>query len=121
VIGFGTKERRLDVLAPSDVLKMLAKWGRREKSGQLSQDAADPKALIADCDYLPEDKNLRTVRRVLGHSAHILVRNPRQLPGRLMGCLPVSWSPDVDALRGQISGQKSFPWIRRLLPALSTL
>jgi WD40 repeat protein len=78
-------------------------------------------ALIADYDYLPKDTDLLTIQSVLRHSAHILVGSPRELPGQLLGRLPVSSTPDIDALRSQASEHKSFPWLRPLGPSLTPL
>jgi WD40 repeat protein len=83
--------------------------------------ATDTNALIADYDYLPEDKDLRTVQSVLRHSAHILAGNPRELPGQLIGRLAQNLTPDIDALRSQASEQKSFPWLQPLKPSLTPL
>jgi hypothetical protein len=43
--------------------------------------ATDPNALIADYDYLPEDKDLQLVQSALRLSANVLVRDARQLGG----------------------------------------
>ena len=49
--------------------------------------ATDPNALIADYDYLPEDKDLQPVQSAFRLSAHVLARDPRQLAGQLIGRL----------------------------------
>jgi hypothetical protein len=81
--------------------------------------ATDIHTLIADYDYLPEDKDLRTIQSVLRHSAHILAGSPRELPGQLIGRLPVSLTPGIDALRNQTSEHRGFPWLRPLGPSLT--
>jgi NB-ARC domain/TIR domain/APAF-1 helical domain len=43
--------------------------------------ATDPNALIADYDYLLEDRDLRLVQSVLRVSGHVFARDPRQLAG----------------------------------------
>jgi WD40 repeat protein len=78
----------------------------------------DIQSLIADYDYLPKAADLRTVQSVLRHSAHILARNPRELPGQLLGRLPERLSQDIDSLRSQASEHKGFPWLRPLGPSL---
>jgi hypothetical protein len=82
--------------------------------------ATDPNALIADYDYLPEEADLRTVQSVVRQSAHILPVHPRELAGQLIGRLPGSWIPDIDALRIQASEHKGFPWLRPLKPSLTS-
>jgi hypothetical protein len=46
--------------------------------------ATDTKALIADFDYLAVDEELRLIQSAIRLSAHVLVRNARQLAGQLM-------------------------------------
>ena len=79
----------------------------------------DIQSLIADYDYLSQAADLRTVQSVLRHSAHILARNPRELPGQLLGRLPERLSQDIDSLRSQASEHKGFPWLRPLGPSLT--
>jgi hypothetical protein len=88
---------------------------------QAKLEASDVNALITDYDYLPEDKDLETVQSVLRHSAHILALNPQELPGQLMGRLPVSLTPDIEVLRSQASDRKSFSWLRPLNPSLTPI
>ncbi|MBE2270441.1 MAG: hypothetical protein IAE80_19550, partial [Anaerolinea sp.] len=49
--------------------------------------AADVNALIADCDYLHADDDVRLLRSALMLAAHILTAAPRQLAGQLTGRL----------------------------------
>jgi hypothetical protein len=49
--------------------------------------ATDTNALIADYDYLPEDEHLQLVQPAIRLSAHVLVRDSRQLAGQLIGRL----------------------------------
>jgi len=50
LVGLGAEEHRLDVLSPSDALKMLAEW-----VGQKSPDKPPPEAaeVAKECGYLP--------------------------------------------------------------------
>jgi hypothetical protein len=41
---------------------------------QTKIEATDPYALIADYDYLPEDKDLQLVQSAIGLSAHVVAR-----------------------------------------------
>jgi NB-ARC domain/TIR domain/APAF-1 helical domain/WD domain, G-beta repeat len=88
---------------------------------QRKLEATDTNALIADYDYLTEEKDLRTVQIVLRQAAHILAGNPRELPGQLVGRLPEGLSQDIDALLSQASEHKDFPWLRPVSPSLTPL
>jgi hypothetical protein len=84
--------------------------------------ATDPNTLIADCDYLPKDKDLRTVQSVLRHSDGPHFGWPSQdLPGQLLGRLPRNLTPDIDALRSRASEHKGLPYLRPLSPSLTPL
>jgi len=80
--------------------------------------ATDTNALIADYDYLPEDKDLRLVQSGLRISAHVLARDTRQLAGQPIGRLLGHTSPDVQALLKQATEPKAWPWLRPLRPSL---
>jgi WD40 repeat protein len=80
---------------------------------QAKLEATDVNALISDY------ADLRTVQSMLRQSAHILAGSPRELPGQLLGRLPVSLSPEIDALRTQALEYKDFPWLRPLAPSLT--
>ena len=119
-----------DIYAWRWIAYQLVRAGRKDDLCRLLLDfnyieaklaAAKTNALIADYDYLPEDKDLRTVQSVLRQSAHILTGNPRELPGQLLGRLSGGLSQDIDALRSQASEHKGFPWLRPLGPSLTAL
>jgi WD40 repeat protein len=108
----------------------LVRAGRNEDLRRLLMDfgylqaklgTTDVNALIADYDYLPEHKDLRTVQSVLRQSAHILAGSPRELPSQLIGRLPVGLTPDIDALLKEASEYKGFPWLRPFGPSLTPL
>jgi APAF-1 helical domain len=60
--------------------------------------ATDANALIADYDYLPEDKALQLVQSAIRLSAHVLARDARQLAGQLTGRSLSNTSPSIQAL-----------------------
>src|SRR5271165_1125775 len=62
--------------------------------------ATDANALIADYDYLLEDKDLQLVQSALGLSANVIARDPRQLAGQLTGRLLQNASPKI---HGEVS------------------
>jgi len=74
--------------------------------------ATDANALIADYDYLPEDKDLQLVQSALRLSAHVLARDPRQLAGQLVGRLQSEQAPEIKALLEHISNWRALSWIR---------
>ena len=81
--------------------------------------ATDPNALIADYDYLLEDKDLQLVQSALRLSANVLARDPRQLAGQLTGRLLSNTSPNIQALLKQTAERKVWPWLRPLKPSLT--
>jgi WD40 repeat protein len=81
--------------------------------------ATDPNALIADYDYLLEDKDLQLVQSALRLSANVLARDPWQLAGQLTGRLISNTSPGIQALLKQIAERKVWPWLRPLKPSLT--
>ena len=81
--------------------------------------ATDPNALIADYDYLAEDKDLRLVQSAIRLSAHVLARDRRQLAGQLTGRLLGNSVPGVQALLKQAADRKVWPWLRPLKPSLT--
>jgi WD40 repeat protein len=76
--------------------------------------STDINALIADYDFLPEDKDLRLVQSVIRLSAHILVRDPRQLAGQLTGRLLGNEVSSVRALLKDAAQRKAWTWFRPL-------
>ena len=65
---------------------------------QAKLEATDTNALIADYDYLPEDKALQLVQSALRLSAHVLVRDRRELASQLTGRLLGIDDNDIQAL-----------------------
>jgi hypothetical protein len=94
----------------------MVKSGRKDDLRRLLLDlnyleaklfATNTNALIADYDYLPENKDLRTVQSAIRLSAHVLVRDCRQLAGQLTGRLLGSKTPSIQVLLNQATGGKA--------------
>jgi hypothetical protein len=90
----------------SDLRRLLLNFGYL--IGKLA--ATDTNALIADYDYLSEDKDLQLVQSAIRLSAHVLTKDARQLAGQLIGRLLGNTSPSIQALLKQTAGWKAWPW-----------
>ena len=86
---------------------------------QAKLEATDVNALIADCEYLPEDLDLRLVQSAIRLSAHVLARDSRQLAGQLTGRLLGNGAPDIQDLLGRAVEKTRWPWLRPLQPTLT--
>lgn len=75
-------------------------------------------SLVADYDFLPDDKDLRLVQHALQLSAHILERDKTQLAGQLLGRLLYYETPEIQALLEQATQWKAVPWLRPLTASL---
>ena len=74
--------------------------------------ATDINALLADYSFFAEkDQELRLVRDALRLSAHVLARNPNELPGQLLGRLLDRREPGIRSLL-QASKGSGAPWLR---------
>jgi TIR domain/APAF-1 helical domain/WD domain, G-beta repeat len=71
--------------------------------------ATDPNALIADYDYLQEDKDLQLVQSAIRLSANVLVRDQRQLASQLTGRLLGFDDNDIQALLKQAAEKAPRP------------
>jgi hypothetical protein len=69
----------------------------------------DPNTLIADYDYLPEDKHLQIVQSAIRLSANVLARDARQFAGQLTGRLLGNTSPSIQALLKEVVERKAWP------------
>jgi hypothetical protein len=105
----------------------MAEAGRKDDLRRLLMDfeylqaklsSTDPSALIADYDYLPEEKDLQLVQSAIRLSAHVLARDARQLAGQLTGRLLGNTSPGIQSLLKQAASGKAWPWLRPLKPSL---
>jgi WD40 repeat protein len=114
---------KLDSYAWRWVAYHLVKAGRKGDLRQLLLDfsylqakltATDANALIADYDYLPEDKDLQLVQSAFRLSAHVLARDPWQLAGQLTGRLLGIEASSIQALLKQAAESRASPWIRPL-------
>ena len=81
--------------------------------------ATGANALIADYNYLPEDKELQLVQSTLRLSANVIARDPRQLAGQLTGRLLGNTSPEIQVLLRQTAERKGWPWLRPLRRSLT--
>jgi WD40 repeat protein len=86
---------------------------------QAKLEATDVISLIADYDYLPEDKDLQLLQSGIRFSAHVLARDARQLAGQLTGRLLSNTSPGIEALLNQAAERKGWPWLRPLKRSLT--
>jgi WD40 repeat protein len=75
-------------------------------------------SLVADYDFLTDDKDLHLVQRALQLSAHILERDKTQLAGQLLGRLLYYEAPEIQALLEQAKQWKAVPWLRPLTASL---
>jgi WD40 repeat protein len=74
--------------------------------------ASDVNALIADYDYLPEDKDLQLVQSAIRLSAHALTHHKGQLAGQLTGRLIGNPAACTQQLLKQAAERKPAPWLR---------
>jgi WD40 repeat protein/serine/threonine protein kinase len=86
---------------------------------QAKLEATDASALIADYDYLPAKADLRLVQLAIQLSAHVLVRDYRQLRSQLIGRLLGTAAPDIQALLKGAAEKTDWPWIVPLTPSLT--
>ena len=86
---------------------------------QAKLEATDGSALIADYDYLPAKADLRSLQLAIQLSAHVLVRDYRQLGSQLIGRLLGSAAPDIQALLKDAAENTHWPWIRPLTASLT--
>jgi len=83
-------------------------------------DATDINALLADYSFFAEkDGELRLVRDALRLSAHVLVRNPAELPGQLRGRLLDRQEAGIRGL-SQASEGVGTRWLRPRKPSLTS-
>src|SRR5271165_6531873 len=117
-----------DVYAWRRIAYHMVKAGRKDDLQRLLLDfaylqakleASDVNALIADYDYLPEDKDLKLVQSAIRLSANVLARDVRQLAGQLAGRLQGYGNPKIQTLLKQVAEQAPRPWLRPLNPSLT--
>lgn len=82
-------------------------------------DATGANPLIADYEYFPEDESLHEVQGALRLSAHILAKDPSQLPSQLYGRLAGTGDPGVKALVDGVPQREERAWLRPLTGALT--
>jgi WD40 repeat protein len=101
--------------APNDLRQLLLTLDWLQTKLQ----ATNVTALIADFDYLSNEADLQLVQAAIRHSAHILTRDGRQLPGQLIGRLFGNETPSIRTLSNQADVCTTWPWLRPLHPSLT--
>lgn len=85
----------------------------------------EPQLLIDDFDLAfvlglaDHEDGLRLIQAALRLSAHVLIEDPAQLAGQLIGRLVSFPAPEVQDLLAQAGQWKSAPWLRPLSPILT--
>ncbi|MBA3534240.1 MAG: CHAT domain-containing protein [Ardenticatenales bacterium] len=80
--------------------------------------ATDIHALLADYEWLRADEAVQQVARTLRQAAHVLVQEPGQLVGHLLGRLLESPLPEVQALLAQATRAQQTIWLRPITASL---
>ena len=86
---------------------------------QAKLDNTNITALIADYNYLPQNKNLPWLQGALRLSAHILAKDKTQLAGQIFGRLLYFQVPEIQAFLEQAKQTKTTIWLRPLIPSLT--
>ena len=125
---------QVDEMAPEEAAALLAthvplgKAGRDDARRALLVDfdwmmaklkGTDIQSLIADYDYLDKEADLRLIQSALRLSAHVLVRDSRQLAGQLVGRLLGNNAPAIQALLKKTSENEALAWLRPLKRSLT--
>ena len=76
-------------------------------------------SLISDYDYLKESDEFRLIQGALQLSAHILNRDPKQLPSQLYGRLIGHESPQIQMFLEKMLKFKEYFWLRPCFPSLA--
>jgi WD40 repeat protein/serine/threonine protein kinase len=76
-------------------------------------------ALITDYEYFSDETDLQLVKSAVRLSAHVLVRDCRQLTGQLTGRLLGTNLPSIRALLQQAAKRNVGVWLRPLTPSLT--
>jgi WD40 repeat protein len=79
-----------------------------------------PNALIRECDFFPEDADLRTLESAIRLSAHVLAQKPCQLPAQLTGHLFGNSAPKIQALLKEAGEETTSPWLRPMTGSLQS-
>lgn len=128
VDGWGDRHAPPDAYAWRWLGFHLMKAGRREELRALLLNcawlrakltAAGVTALIGDYDLLPEEADLRRVQGALRLSAHVLAREPGQLPAQLTGRLRADPSAEIARLLEGIWNYLWGPWLCPLTESLT--
>jgi WD40 repeat protein len=87
---------------------------------QAKLEATDAIAVLADYDYIADDKDLILVQGAIRLCAHVVAIDKTQLAGQLLGRLLVEESAGINALRQQAERWQGGPWLRPLTPLLTS-
>ena len=82
--------------------------------------ATDVPSLLSDYDRADSDEDLSLIQGAIRLSAHVLFRNPEQLPGQLAGRLVGIQIPSLESLIMQIPKRITYPWLRPLAGSLAS-
>jgi len=82
--------------------------------------ATDVPSLLSDYDRADSDEDLSPIQGAIRLSAHVLSRNPEQLPGQLTGRLVGVQISSVESLIMQIPTRITYPWLRPLAGSLAS-
>jgi WD40 repeat protein len=75
--------------------------------------------LLSDYDPLNSQEDLRLIQGAIRLSAHVLFRDPGQLPGQLTGRLAGIQMTSIESLIEEVPSTTSFPWLRPLTGSLT--
>ncbi|MGB4651603.1 NB-ARC domain-containing protein [Methanothrix sp.] len=82
--------------------------------------ATDVPSLLSDYDRADSDEDLSLIQGAIRLSAHVLSRNPEQLPGQLTGRLLGIQIRSLESLIMQIPNRITYPWLRPLAGSLAS-
>ncbi|MGB3920053.1 WD40 repeat domain-containing protein, partial [Methanothrix sp.] len=82
--------------------------------------ATDVPSLLSDYDRADSDEDLSLIQGAIELSAHVLFRDPEQLPGQLTGRLVGIKIPSLESLIMQIPNRITYPWLRPLSGSLAS-
>jgi WD40 repeat protein len=106
----------------------LSQAGRKNELKALLQDldwmqaklwAMDVSSLLSDYDQISSEEDLSLVQGAIRLSAHVLFRDPRQLPGQLTGRLLGMEMPSIQSMIEEMPSKISYPWIRPINGSLT--
>ena len=106
----------------------LSQAGKRDELRSLLLDfdwmqarlrATDVPSLLSDYDHLGSEEDLQLVQGAIRLSAHILFRNPEQLPSQFAGRLSGIKMSSIQSMIKEIPSKISYPWLRSINAGLT--